>query len=233
MSSSILLSTLRARVISDDSRPLEAGSRGSNSSSRSRARARARDREKGLSRETCEFFSFASTRKRSPSFSLSPSPVILSFPHLSFHHVSLSVSPVLLLSFCVSLQHFLSLDVANRAQTSLTVAVATATHSAVLHVVALVRNFVSLHSSLRISFLLLPFSLSFLSQFLLMHTASHEQLSTLPRTRLLPCAHYVINTFTLLALSEHDSSSLGLRSCLGTPLRALELASLVSFLIVA
>lgn len=47
-----------------------------------------------------------------------------------------------------------------------------------------------------------------------MHTASHEQLSTLPRTRLLPCARYVINTFTSLALSErNDAISRRLSAC--------------------
>jgi len=54
-----------------------------------------------------------------------------------------------------------------------------------------------------------------LSLSLLMHTASHEQLSTSPCTRLLPCAHYVINTFTSLALSERDDAISRLSSFLG------------------
>jgi len=127
-----------------------------------------------------------------------------------------------------------SFDVANRAQTSLTVAVATATTQRSVArrcACAQLPRSAPLFVSHSFSYLSLSLS-SFLSQFLLMHTASHEQLSTLQRTRLLLCAHYVINTFTLLALPEHDSSSLSLRSCPGTPLRALELASLVSFLIV-
>jgi len=118
---------------------------------------------------------------------------------VTFSRVSPSSATVFL---CLAPTFSFSRRAANRAQTSLTVAVANAAaqRSAALHVVAFVRNF---YAPLLSSYLSpsLVFSRS-LSLSLSMHTASHEQLSTSPRTRLLPCAHYVINTFTSLALSD-------------------------------
>lgn len=173
---SISFSTLRARVArATYSRPLEAGSRGSNSSRRSRERAIKRT----LARETCA---------RVP-------PVSLSLLQLSS------------ISLCVSLQHFLSLGAANRAQTSLTVAVATAAAQPPRYMSLRLCATSTLRSSLRSRAYLPPSLVVLLSPSLIMHTASHEQLSTSPRTRLLPCAHYVINTFTSLALSERDDAN--------------------------
>lgn len=188
--------------------------------------SRASDKERRHSREkrASEFLSFVSTPVSFSlsfsfglSFSLSPSPAALSFPHPPFRHVlsrsppSAIVFPRLALTFSFS-----------RGKPSANVLDGRCSDSAAQCSVARRCACAQLPRSAPLfasrSFSCCPplsFSLSpFLSPSLLMHTASHEQLSTLPRTRLLPCARYVINTFTSLALSErNDAISRRLSAC--------------------